>query len=623
MGSTAKWVTSACAVVVSIQALPLAGAEKKESPAVATARQDVQAALKAEVAGDNDRRLELLRTAERAAPELPEPQWHLGRVRVGNKWLSYLEAEAAAASDTTLAEYRKLREEASDSSKLLRNLARWCMKTGWDDAARLHYAQLLCRGDADAEMQTEAIKRLELQNVGGEWITRRDLETRQQSMKAAEESVTKWRPSLMRLKAAIDGNDLTRGDYAIKELHKLDDPRVIPALETFISDQDSRFQEEVVELLAKFPDYTATEALVRFAVLCPSGVNRDEAIKALKARPPHEYCPLLLKGLVAPIKSQFEIHTLPNGAVVYRQIYRRELADRNVTAMATTAALPRYKVPSGASQRPSPFSGRVTWVRDDTIWALQRGITINAWNKAFENQVEASLVNAPANDANKRVFYALRETTGTQLPDDTSHWSKWWEDYNEYYWPKPSYYTYTTSYSQYYTPPPTYAFVTGTRKGSCFPAGTLIRTQTGLMPIEMLQLGDRVLSQDQDTGELSYRLVVRTTLRPPTKFARLKFANEEMTATVGHPFWVCGHGWKMAKELQSGDILHGLGGATPLLSIELPPWDMQAHNLVVDETNTYFVGQTGVLVHDNEFRKPTRAIVPGLMGEELVTVATR
>jgi hypothetical protein len=32
--------------------------------------------------------------------------------------------------------------------------------------------------------------------------------------------------------------------------------------------------------------------------------------------------------------------------------------------------------------------------------------------------------------------------------------------------------------------------------------------------------------------------------------------------------------------------------------------------------NTYFVGQSSLLVHDNEFRKPTRAIVPGLIEEE-------
>jgi len=59
-------------------------------------------------------------------------------------------------------------------------------------------------------------------------------------------------------------------------------------------------------------------------------------------------------------------------------------------------------------------------------------------------------------------------------------------------------------------------------------------------------------------------------------------------------------------------VLHGLGGATPIQSV-VPAGEHQAHNLVVDEENTYFVGKGGLLVHDNEFRKPTRAIVPGLV----------
>ena len=44
-----------------------------------------------------------------------------------------------------------------------------------------------------------------------------------------------------------------------------------------------------------------------------------------------------------------------------------------------------------------------------------------------------------------------------------------------------------------------------------------------------------------------------------------------------------------------------------------PAADAPAYNLVVDDFNTYFVGGQGLLVHDNNFRRPTRAIVPGLV----------
>jgi len=39
----------------------------------------------------------------------------------------------------------------------------------------------------------------------------------------------------------------------------------------------------------------------------------------------------------------------------------------------------------------------------------------------------------------------------------------------------------------------------------------------------------------------------------------------------------------------------------------------EAHNLVIAGHATYFVGEKGVLVHDNTYRAPTQALVPGLL----------
>jgi hypothetical protein len=40
--------------------------------------------------------------------------------------------------------------------------------------------------------------------------------------------------------------------------------------------------------------------------------------------------------------------------------------------------------------------------------------------------------------------------------------------------------------------------------------------------------------------------------------------------------------------------------------------EKEAHNLVVGDFNTYFVGDHGFLVHDNTYRRPTTALLPGL-----------
>ena len=134
------------------------------------------------------------------------------------------------------------------------------------------------------------------------------------------------------------------------------------------------------------------------------------------------------------------------------------------------------------------------------------------------------------------------------------------------------------------------------------------------MPIEKVRRGDFVLSQDPDTGELAYRPVLETTVRPPSPTLRIGVGKEEIAATRGHPMWVVGEGWVMAKELKMGDRLHGVHGGVKIDYIE-PGAESEAFNLVVADFHTYCVGQHRVLAHDNLARKPTRAMVPGLVAE--------
>jgi hypothetical protein len=68
----------------------------------------------------------------------------------------------------------------------------------------------------------------------------------------------------------------------------------------------------------------------------------------------------------------------------------------------------------------------------------------------------------------------------------------------------------------------------------------------------------------------------------------------------------------MAKELGDGAVLCGLSRATRVRSIESAE-EAEAYNLVVADLNTYFVGTSGILVHDNTPRRPTRATVPGVV----------
>jgi hypothetical protein len=214
-----------------------------------------------------------------------------------------------------------------------------------------------------------------------------------------------------------------------------------------------------------------------------------------------------------------------------------------------------------------------------------------------------ALVNRMAPQARHRSASLLKRFTGEDFGVDVDRWRQWWMDYNEVYHDGERPLIESDR-----------RIAVGAACISCFPRGTQIRTQMGLTPIEQIQAGDLVLSQDIETGELAYRPVLQTTIRPPTSMRKVHLGNEVVTATAGHPFWVNGKGWRMAKRLEVGDFVHTLSGSQRIEQIEQPS-DDEAFNFVVGDFHTYFVGETGMLVHDNVFRQPTTALVPGLHGQ--------
>lgn len=627
------------AFLVSTGNLLSVGAADKASPpaspgapsaTLAEAREHLQQALLAENRGDNEERSRQLSLALAAEPNLPEANWHTARVQVGGEWLPLAQAVSRTSNDPLRAKYRALRDKAGSSPRALRDLARFCQKNGWDDVARLHYAQLVGLPSADIELKQDAIKALGWQQVNGAWLTQEEVEARRAAVKAVEQSLKTWRPNLQRLQPIIDGENYAARDKAIAELHKLADPQIIPALESMLPESGDRFSEEAVKLLAKFPHYEATQALARYAVLSNYALTREAAIAELRQRPRHDYVPLLLAGLVAPLQSQYQVTWDSRGRINYVH-----------AVMETGPSLNRLLVSQQSATMvvfPStpPGAGRVTvaGLPPAVAFATERESTLQ---QAENAETQVRLANSQVDAANSRCLGALAGATGEKHKTASDWWS-WWRDYNEYSWPRPTQYVYRSNPYVYYAGNQTYS--TGNGSGTsvrvgpgsnsipnatlfprvaprveCFVAGTPVRTQSGQVPIESIQPGDRVLAQDQDTGELAYKVVLTTTVRQPGPMLAIGFDDEKIVTTPGHPLWVVGHGWKMAKELKEGDLLHRLGGAVKISSIATAP-ESAAHNLVVDDFNSYFVGQAGVLAHDNEFRKPTRAVVPGLILNE-------
>jgi pretoxin HINT domain-containing protein len=583
-----------------LASIPPHGDEKRgltaaESEAAALVRQ----ALDNELAGDGAARERLLREATVVAPDYAPARWHLGAVRVGKEWRPIAAALARHVENELDVQYAARRSDAAGSAAEELNLAQWCLKQDMPDRARLHFWQVIHNPKATTDQVKSAAGRLDLVTVGGLVLTRAELKVEQERERQIDEAITRHRPILAALQQAIDGEFGKKRDTAVAKLRGIDDPDVIAAAETFLKVHHVSFGEELVGLLSQFPQYEATQSLVRFGVLSPFSSVRERAIGALESRP-------LLAGLIAPIQSQFRAEVDRRGVIRYQHAFAQDAAAATFVfdqRLALNPAVHRsYRGESGEGNQ-----------RKWGTWSSSNGVgpdlaLLEVSLLASAQELAVSAANRAANQNNDPVFDALERTTGQQIPRQVDPWVKWWQGYNQVTYRKPTYYRYQQS-QRYYAR----AYQATFRTSSCFLAGTPVWTESGLRPIESIQPGDRVLSQDPDSGELVFKVVTGKTVCPPAEASTLNILGESITTTLGHPLWVTGQGWEMAKHVKPGDQLHGVHGILVVSTIDPLPNKIEAHNLVVDEFGTYFVGNCGLLVHDNTYRQPTRAVVPGLV----------
>ncbi len=93
--------------------------------------------------------------------------------------------------------------------------------------------------------------------------------------------------------------------------------------------------------------------------------------------------------------------------------------------------------------------------------------------------------------------------------------------------------------------------------GACFVAGTLVHTDKGLVPIEKLRVGDKVLAQPEMKGEQAYKRVVNTFEFEDKDVYLLIFGTQDkvdqIVATGNHPFWVKDRGWLQLCDISPGE----------------------------------------------------------------------
>ncbi|WP_402838381.1 alpha/beta fold hydrolase [Neisseria sp. 23W00296] len=119
---------------------------------------------------------------------------------------------------------------------------------------------------------------------------------------------------------------------------------------------------------------------------------------------------------------------------------------------------------------------------------------------------------------------------------------------------------------------------------ACFPAGTLVHTDKGPVPIEHIRVGDRVLSRSEYGGTdapTAYKTVLRAFCSGESTLVRLMLRSDNQDSkhpspvyqalmTANHPLWdAVLQKWRPAAELEKGTLLACANGNTlRVLSLE-------------------------------------------------------
>jgi hypothetical protein len=570
-------------------------AEKNDS-----ARLGVEKVLRAEIAGAVNRR-EQLAQAIKAQPDSPFAHWQSGFVRDGKTWKSFDEPNPSGANSDSRQDYVSRRQQAEKTFQGQLELADWCRKNRLADQEQAHLTAALAL--APPREQTSMLQRLRWQQVGTQWLNHEQLSEWQRTNHLAEISLKKWSSKLDRIAERISAGKRPR-DAALAELITVTDRSAVPAIEFVLAGQDEPCAQAAIEALRRIEGPESSLALAKQAVFSRWPEVRKSASNMLKSRNFDEFVPGLISLLAIPAqKEQRFLYDASGVPLLQSYILAVETEDQfrvqvfNVVnqMIDVVVAIVRRGTPGVPAER--IVVGPSVQLPDEVRMLADR---------LYSQERQQDTVDDRILSLNSQVSHVLEAVSGIDASSGPRAFWRWWSDQTDTQLADKK--TVVTVDEQYATLS-TYTPVM--LRCSCFAAGTPVWTEGGLESIEKIRIGDRVLAKDIETGELTYKVVLQTTVRPPKELTTLRFAEETIVCTGGHRFWGSGSGWIKARDLTSQTLLHTVTGNTPVWSGKQGE-TAETYNLVVADFHTYFVGKTGVLCQDLLIPRGTNSVVPGL-----------
>ena len=145
-------------------------------------------------------------------------------------------------------------------------------------------------------------------------------------------------------------------------------------------------------------------------------------------------------------------------------------------------------------------------------------------------------------------------------------------------------------------------------KGSsltCFPAGTMVHTNNGLLPIEEVTADDLLWTANELTGERELKPIKEIHRRTTLTLMVVELANGILfEVTPDHRFLTKGE-WREIRELKPADELENIvGQAIKIKNLESITRNAVVYNFSVWDNENYFVTDEGILVHNASYTLP-------------------
>lgn len=507
-------------------------------------------------------------------------------------WTNWAEGQqgtdSSSPADLKWRSYVEQRNRSEDTFESHLGLANWCDQQGLTDQRDAHLSRALLFQPENRELR----QRLQHVHLNGRWYSPDQVRVIMEQEAAAERRFRDWALPISRIAKLLSAPARSRQDAGWQQLTEVTDPRAVTAIEILLPQLGERISLRVLDVLHGFYQREATEGLLRLAINSPWESVREKSLDLLSRRNRFDYVPGLMGQLVSPIESRFAILPDSRGNVLYQyQLFQQNL---------DTDALRQFD--SFLLQAPDSANG-----------FTQQALLTSATQRAQLAESQLLQWNQQIAARNQQLQYVLARTTGQKDLQTPNDWWTWWYDQNEVYAPARAVTYSRVSDIEIYDIPlrepqdSSRGFQGG--RGECLVAGTLIWTDRGALPVESLQVGDRVLTRDLEGQSLEFRSVLQPTRRPKTATFRLRLNDDWIQASGGHLFWVENRGWMMVRELEPEMAIATASGPAVRIQEKIPSSEEPLFNLVVDGNANYFVGRHKILSHDSSI---------GSLGEESV-----